>query len=298
MSGEPPATSSSGSAADVDQRIVSLVGKIQAKVPADKKLSAAVVVQLLTSKFQAQFPGVDFAQKTSIIEAEIKRLYSAAATAPSAATTPAAAAAATAPEAKKNGKDESDDDDDEDDSDSDASEEVEESDEESDEELSSSGSDDDDEEAEETTAAAAVGADGEPVFKKSRVDEHATPVGEDVEESAVAGMEASTRVPLMQAFTAKLSYRPRKQGEDESAQDYLTNYLIPFFESKQLNPNEFGKSAVKKYKLRKELNDLQADGGSLALDRTQRRGRGHFAVPPPQSETAAPRPVFMDEEEE
>ncbi|CUE72842.1 Hypothetical protein, putative [Bodo saltans] len=298
MSGESPVTSSSsGPAADVDQRIVSLVGKIQAKVPADKKLSAAVVVQLLTSKFQAQFPGVDFAQKTGIIEAEIKRLYSAAAvTAPSVATAPAAATA-TAPEAKK-GKDESDDDDEEDDSDSDASEEVEESDEESDEELSSSGSDDDDEEAEETTAAAAVGADGEPALKKPRVDEHATPVGEDAEESAVAGMEASTRVPLMLAFTAKLSYRPRKQGEDESAQDYLTNYLIPFFESKQLNPNEFGKSAVKKYKLRKELNDLQADGGSLALDRTQRRGRGHFAVPPPQSETAAPRPVFMDEEEE
>jgi hypothetical protein len=279
----PTASSSSCPASDVDQRIVSLVGKIQAKVPADKKLTAAVVVQLLGSKFQAQFPGVDFTQKVSVIEAEIKRLYTPAVVAP-----PPLAVAATS-ESKE---DDSDDDSD----DSDASEEVEESDEESDEELSSSGSDDeDDEETEET---AAIGTDGEPVLKKARIDDDAVAVGEDVDTTAVDSMAASVRVPLMLAFTSKLSYRPRKQGDDESAEDFLSNYLIPFFESKNLNPREFGKTAVKKYKLRKELNDLQADGGSLALDRTQRRGRGHFAIPPPQSDAPAPRPVFMDEEEE
>lgn len=286
MSSSDAVVVATSSSSDVDGRICALVAKIHAKVPADKKLTAGVVVQLLGSKFQAQFPDVVFADKVAVIEAEIKRLQTPP---PTAAPAAPAAASTTAPAAE--GDDDSDDDDD----DSDASEELEE-DEESDEELSSSGSDDDDEESSEEAEGGVEG--GEPAAKKARLEENAGRVGEDVEESAVAGMEPAVRVPLMLAFTSKLGYRPRKQTEGESIDEYLTSYLIPFFTSKQLNPNEFGRTAVKKYKLRKELHDLQADGGSLALDRTQRRGRGVIVVPPPQSDNAAPKPVFMDEEEE
>lgn len=285
---EAPSSTESGSG--VDQRICAFIAKIQAKVPADKKLTAGVVVQLLSTKFQAQFPGVDFNAKVSVVEAELRRLQ-----APP--PPPVVAKDVVAPLDSDNAED-----DEEDEDDSDASEEVEE-DEEEDEEDGSSSDDSSASTDSDDDGDSSHDADGAPAPKKHRVDATAAaaasgvPVVEDVDPSIVSSMAPEVRVSMMLSCLNKLSYRARKQSDGESAESYLKDCLIPLFTDKNLDPNEFGKSATKKYKLRKELNDLQADGGSLALDRSQRRGRWQVPMPAPQSDTPAPRPVFMDEEE-
>ncbi|KAK7202092.1 hypothetical protein NESM_000277900 [Novymonas esmeraldas] len=78
-----------------------------------------------------------------------------------------------------------------------------------------------------------------------------------------------------------------------------------------MDPEQYGSSAIKRYRIKREVEQLQQDGASLNLDRRSRAGRGfaHVAVPSnangggggggaSQSATTATRQtsMFLDDE--
>lgn len=273
------------SSTDVDTKLQSLIASIHAKVPADKKLSVDVVLKLLKAKFVPQFPGINFDDKVDVIT----RILASLQTPPS--HPPAHAVSERSGKVSDSGEDdESDEDSDEEDSDEEDSDEeaaVEEGAEEDEEDDESDFSGDDSDDSDDDAEAPGAGGD-EPAAKKPRIDPAAT----------VADLTVDQRVEQMVFCANKLGYRPRKPNEGETTESYLTAYLIPFFESKHMDPTKFSTDDIRRYKVRKELADLQADGGSLTLDRNCRRGRAVVtAAPPPPQSSSMIKPVFLDEEE-
>ncbi|EPY20167.1 hypothetical protein AGDE_14814 [Angomonas deanei] len=72
----------------------------------------------------------------------------------------------------------------------------------------------------------------------------------------------------------KLRYPVRAPGADESVEQYK-DYLVEEFKKRNLDPEKYGKSDIKRYEIRKELEELQkASGVPMDLDKRQRVGRG------------------------
>lgn len=292
-----------------EERLVLLVEKMHSRIPADKRLSTPVVVQLLSAKYKEQFPTIsDFATKAELITETLKRLQ-----APPPA--PVAAPVVTAvkkPETTTTTATTKKDSDNEDDSDADSDDEsYHEEDEEESEEESDFDDDDDEDGSEEDSAVEKKDRPAkrpreengkESDSSSSSEDEKDEDEGEEESEAKpdapkedVTQYSFEKRVEMMQNVISKLNYRTsRKQKEGESAEEYMNAVLIPVFTAKKLDPLALSTDDIRRYKLLKELGELQADGGNMNLDRSTRRGRYN---PPPQQSATAPRPVFMDEEE-
>lgn len=249
-----------------DKIITGLVAKMQEKVPAGKRLTAAVVLKVLKTKFAALFAGVDLdATKTAFIE----RLVN-----------PPAAPPSKRERSESSGSDDDDDNDDDDSDDDDEEEEEEdegEEDEEDDDDFES-----DDSDSEDDADCSSKHTDEEPAKKKSRTEEGPTAAGEtapqdeeadDAGEDDAAALPPAARAKGMTACLSKLHIRYRKPNDGEELAAYIATYLTPLFVSHQLSPSKFAAHDIKKYKLRKELKELKQDGGNVELDRNMRRGK-------------------------
>jgi hypothetical protein len=285
-----------GTTSDADARLTALVQAIQKKVPADKKLTASVALKLIESKFAAQFDGVNLAEKLPLVESVLAAIYQ-----PAVAAAPAPPPQSQTEQPRKvldntSGNNESKHDNDSDDSDSEDDDDSENSSEEEEIEEGEEGEEDSDEEFEgdeedESSSDEEGEEGGQPSLKKPRIELDAA-VGQESDEE---------RVSKMTVVLHKLGYRASRKREDgESAADYLDKVLIPTFTAKKLDPTRCSKDDLRRYMARKELNDLQADGGSLTLDRTLRRGRSQLLSAPTstQSQETTSRPMFLDDEEE
>lgn len=258
---------------DIDSKIEEILHKMLARLPAGKCITADVAVQVLKGKYQSDFAGVDFASKKELIQSILTK--GAAAPKSDAPKAPVVAPPAKPPQ------DDADEDEDDDSSDDESFDEEaesgsgEESSSEDEEEENFDDSDDDEEDEE------GGGEDsGEPKLKKPRVE-------------GDAAADDEQRCELMKYCLGKLGYRVRKQNDGESAADYIKDVLVPYFIAKKLDPERYTAEDVKRYKILKELHDLQADGGNVELSRHQRRGR---YVAPPQESTFTARPMFLDDE--
>ena len=243
--------------ADIDQRIKDILSKMLEKT-SGQVLTAAVAIKVLEAKFKEAFGGINFADKTALIEAFLADHQK--------AKVPAAAAAKSSTSKKGDSSSSNSSDSDSSGSDDDSDDEEEED--EEDEDVFDDSGDDEEEE--------------EPAAKKLRAE-------------LLTG-DAGARVEAMLNCARKCGYRPKPpvtSGEGaQTSDEYLSSYLVPFFEGKGMDPTKVGEADIKRYRKAKEVAELERDGANLALDRTARRGRGVVAPPAP----AAPKPIFMDDE--
>ena len=249
-----------------DKLITSLVQKMLEKVPAGKRLTSAVVIQLLSTKFAAHFTGVDLQTKAALIESLVNP-------APVVAPPPPPVSGASGSDDDSEDSDEDDSDDDDDDEEG-SDEEVdggddddEEDDDDDDDDFESDDSDSDDNSSKKTGESAG----GEPPAKKSRTED------QQAGEEETAAIEASPQVIKdMCKCLSKLHIRYRQLTQGEELSDYL-EYLRPIFVAHKLDPSKYSSEDIKRYKLRRELEELRQDGGNPDLDRNQRHGKVAFS---------------------
>lgn len=256
------------------RELSAMIEMIVSRLPPERKVTAAVLKQLLTSRYGDKFSSSFLDEKTAFIELEIKKFSS------------AKRSQATKTESSD---DEEDDDEEDSDEDEDEEDEEEEGEEEEDEE-------EEDEEDDEEDSDSVSGFDEEDEEHEEGAKSRKRPREED-DVPAEAGALAAVCNGMANCIR-KVGYRirPRRDGEEVAA--YVT-YLKEEFEKRGMNPAEYDKAAISKYKCRREVELLQRDGASLQLDRTQRAGRGFASVPLPNSTPTPPickTSKFLDDE--
>lgn len=87
----------------------------------------------------------------------------------------------------------------------------------------------------------------------------------------ISNKTAKERCDLLFGFAKKVGMGSRARKGDETDDSYL-EYLIAFFKSKEADPNDVSKSALRYEKQKQEVRDLTGEV-DLTLDRSQRRGR-------------------------
>lgn len=294
-----------------DGEIVALLGKLKERIPPNTVLTAATCLGVLKKKLGDAFPNLDWDTKTVLVESTLARLQ----------PPPAAPA-------KKATAINDDDDDSDDDSDDETFEEGDESSDEEDEDDDASSGSDGSEEGEEASDSEGSGSDEED-REGSSADSPASEANEgagdakaakrrrlEAAEAASPGTEAapvtSTAAPTPDAvvytseeeraaaiakFLRKVSISVRKQGDGETAAQYIEAALLPACAENEVNPNDLSKAAAKRQEARRELKALMAEA-DMSLAKESRRGRAQFGassgvVPGAQ---AAKRPAFLDDD--
>ncbi|KAF8284007.1 hypothetical protein TcBrA4_0055160 [Trypanosoma cruzi] len=231
-----------------DAKLTDLVKTMFERVPKEKRLTAEVVMQLLKAKYLSTFPAEYLTNRAEFVASLIDSLYRKRSN-----DKKESDANGNCQDNDNDDGDEDDDDEDDDSSEGDEEEEGEEEEEEEEEEESES------EETDET-GGENDDADGAPVEKRQRLEEGASDV--------------ARRCYEMAECLRRLSYRLRKREDGESYESYLEQYLVPFFREKGLDPERYGKEDVRRYRVKRELEQLQSDGADVNLDRAARAGRG------------------------
>jgi hypothetical protein len=277
------------SSASIDAELIALVDKMWEKRPPNTRLTADACLNAIRRRFPDKYTEVtDWDAKGKMLEAHIEKLQ--APPAPPAQAKPA-------PKAKADsGSDEdSDDDDDDDDSDDDDDDDEEEEDDEEgsdsdgsgeENEESFEGDSDDDSEDEDNSEG---DDEDKPKAKKQRTEKDAdnsAEGGAGNEATAPVAPVASTtdRIESMTWFLRKLHHSVPKPLPGQSDEDYINTVLIPKFTQLKLDPSDCSKEALKRYKIRKELEALQQEV-DITLDPRTRRGRYN-------NNPAAAAPVF------
>lgn len=225
-----------------DARLRALIKTMFERVPKEKRLTVAVVMQLLRTKYAAVFPEEYLAERTGFLTEVIDAFYNPK-------NGEVRGNDAQAHEQSEEEEEEGDEEEDEEEEDEENSEDNEEEDEEG------SASEEMDE-----TSDDSGDSDGAPAEKRQRIEESVS--------------EVVRRSHEMADCLRRLSYRVRKQEETESPEAYLQQYLVPLFREKGLDPARYSRADVKRYRVLKELEQLQEDGADMNLDRTARLGRG------------------------
>ncbi|EKF30276.1 hypothetical protein MOQ_005917 [Trypanosoma cruzi marinkellei] len=234
-----------------DAKLTDLVKTMFERVPKEKRLTAEVVMQLLKAKYLSTFPAEYLTDRAEFLAGLIDSLYSKRSNDKKVSDANG--------NSHDNDDDEDDDDDDEDDDDdSSQGDEEEDGEEEEDEEEEEEEEFESDESNE--TGGENDDTDGAPVEKRQRLEEGASDV--------------ARRCHEMSECLRRLSYRSRKREDGESYEAYLEQYLVPLFQEKGLDPERYGKEDVRRYRVKRELEQLKSDGADVNLDRTARAGRG------------------------
>jgi hypothetical protein len=254
-------------------QVTTLVKLLKEKTPEGKVLTADVVMQILKKKLD---PSVinNLGGEPGLL-ARVKVLLAPPAPAQQQQSSSAAQNNNKNQQQKKKKQESSsseDDDSDDDDSDDDSDSEDDEEDFESDEEGDEEEEDDDDFEFDDDSSDDEKESEAKAGDRRGRDEkETANP------EANVANPNTEHQVADMLAFLKKCSIAvPRKKNDDESFEQYRDSVLKPVFASKELDPSDTSKNALRKWKVRAELLALQADGADVSLDRNQRRGKPIF----------------------
>lgn len=267
--------------AELDAKLTALLRVMVSRLPSNKTLPTAVAQQLLRGKYGDTYPEAYVAGRADFITETLARLTAEKEKAATAAATPAAAAT-------KPAQDSSDDEDDSDDDDSDSGDDSgdddddDDSDESSpsewDEEASASDDEEDDDDDNDDDDGSDGGLLGMGDRRQAVGPERKKPRTEEAESGGTGSV--AERCKAMAECLRKLSYRVRAPAETESLDEYLHNFLIAKFTKHGMNPAKYGKSDLKRYRIKREVELLQQDGATLNLDRRNRAGRGfaHVAI--------------------
>lgn len=294
--------------AELNAKLTELLRVMVSRLPPNKKLPTAVVQQLLRTKYGDTYPEAYVSGHESFIAGMIRKLSDEKEKATAAADVddhakrvrPSSSSSSSSSEAEDESDADDDDDESEEESDDSEEDEEEESEEDEEDELNSGSDDDDDTENSEEEG------DGEgPDRKRARAEELdaiAKKEGQQQQQHKESGGEASAgtttvslgeRCKAMVECLRKLSYRVRGPSDAESLEEYLQNFLIAEFKKHNMDPEKYGKSDIKRYRIKREVELLQQDGASLSLDRRNRVGRGfsNIVVPANGAAPAAAAPV-------
>lgn len=255
------------SEAELDKKLAELLRMMVDRLPVDKRLPPGVVLQLLRGKYADVYPEAYIASRTDFVRSTVERLTTEK-------TRQAVTSGSDSSHSDASGSDEESSDDDEE-SDADSG-----TDEESSDAVDSSNfhSDADDDPVEEES-------DPTPETKRVRLEEErafaaAVSHSQSTESrgDTSTGVSVSARCRAMAEVLKSLSYRVRPRAFPETTEVYLEHYLIPEFRQKGLDPERFSREDVKRYKAKREIEQLQQDGASLTLDKSSRAGRGFADV--------------------
>lgn len=285
--------------AALDEKLTELLRVMVSRLPVNKTLPAAVVQKLLRAKYGDAYPEAYVESRSTFIADTVMKLMI------------EKVKAATAGAANGDASDEDDDDSNTSDEDSDEGDSDEDEAEEEDAASSSdddgfdSDDDDDDEEDDDDDAE-------EPKKKSARVEEVDGVALKDQQASAApsSAVSVAERCKAMAECLRKLSYHVRAPTAEESLEDYLHKFLFAEFEKHGMDVDKYGKSDIKRYRIKREVELLQQDGASLSLDRRNRAGRGFSNVavskgagdngsqagPSPSAASARQTSMFLDDE--
>jgi hypothetical protein len=274
----------------IDAELIALVDKMWEKRPPNTRLTADACLNAIRRRFPDKYTEVtDWDSKRKMLEAHIEKLQA----------PPAPAPAKPAPKAKAESSSDDDDSDDDDDDDDDSDDDDDDEEEEDDEEGSDSdgsGSEEEDDESFEGDSDDSDEEDSEgededkPKAKKQRTEKEKEGISAEggVANEAVAPAPAAEstadRIGSMTWFLRKLHHNVPKPLPGQSDEDYINTVLTPKFTQLKLDPSDCSKEALKRYKIRKELEALQQEV-DINLDPRTRRGRYN-------NNPAAAAPVF------
>lgn len=289
--------------AALDAKLTALLRVMVSRLPPNKKLPSAVVVELLRGKYGDTYSDAYLASHEAFIVDTIQQLTSEKEKAATATAAPAPKSAPAASSSSEDDEEESEEDE-SDDGSVDEEDEEESVDEESDEEEESDitdGSDSDGDDESEVNDDDDDGQDA-PAKKKARLEE-VEAIAQKEADAGTAGNGAAAatvaeRCKAMAECLRKLAYRVRAPSDAETLEDYLNNFLIVEFQKHGMDPEKYSKSDVKRYRIQREVELLQQDGASLALDRRNRAGRGfsHIEVTADGATSPAPAPAVVNKQ--
>lgn len=296
--------------AELDAKLTALLRVMISRLPPNKKLPAAVVQQLLRSKYGDVYSDAYITSHDTFIADTILKLSSENEKAAMAAAAQKTNGSAAASSSEDDSDDESSEDSDEESSDV--------GDDEEDEEASAESDDEEDEDDDELDSEEDSEADDDeaPERKKARPEEleaiarkerdHAEASSNGEASPSATSATLAERCKAMAECLRKLTYRVRAPTDTESLEEYLQNFLVVEFEKHGMDPTKYSKTDIKRYRIKREVELLQQDGASMSLDRRNRAGRGFSNVdvgpnqgtqsPPASNVNSKQTSMFLDDE--